>query len=251
MINFPRNRITKISGMESSTKTSAVSPTSSFRKLELSKHHDCGDSRQNQSKPERRCGQHQQLKKDDHTNQIEKSSLKSQDDIDDSSATHVSGIDPVVVKTVNFERTARVRRVRPRDQYSKKEREDMWYSDTDYSNIKKRAIDTVKRMIKGERSGGFVDDDNYTARGLECRMKKTAVERKEFKAYARYLVLEEQQNQYDLGINNSGRLRKVYLKASSISSTKAQDAGRKDSEAVNDVSLCEIRRIVCLEHNKY
>jgi hypothetical protein len=150
------------------------------------------------------------------------------------------------VKTVSFEKTARVRRVRPRNHFTKEEQEDMWYNDNDYSEIKRRAVETVKKMLKGEKSGGFVDDNNYTSRGLECRMKKNAVERKEFKAFARSLVLEEQEDQNQKGIICSGRLRKVYLKASSISSVKAQSAGRKDAEAVNDIDLYQLLRIINL-----
>merc|ERR1712176_456373 len=103
--------------------------------------------------------------------------------------------------------------------------------------------------IKGERKGGFVDDNNYTSRGLECRMKKIAVQRKEMGEFARRLVLEEQEVQNDSGIKSGDRLRKVYLKASSVASMKAQDVGRMDAKVVNDISLSEILRIIKLELN--
>ena len=125
----------------------------------------------------------------------------------------------------------------------------MWYSEAEYGFIKQGAIDTVKKMLKGEKSGGFVDDDDYSARGLECRMKKNAIQRKEFKAFARELVLAEQEDQNERGIVCSSSLRKVYLKASSISSKKAQVAGRKDAEAVDDIQLSEILPIITLEHS--
>jgi hypothetical protein len=217
----------------------------SFEKPELSK--DCDYDARNQIQTKRRRSQQRQ-EKDIYTNKMHKSSMKSQHNVDPS-ATSLSGIDPVAVKAVNFEKAARVRRVRPLNQFSKTEREAMWYTDNEYTDIKRRAVETVKRMIKGEKSGGFVDDDNYTARGLECRMKKNAVERKRFKSFARGLVLEEQDYQNETEIVCSGRLRKVYLKSSSIASMKAQDTGQKDAEAVNDVSLHEIRRIINLENN--
>lgn len=249
MINFPRiHTMKKISRLESSTQkttTSSMSAPSSFEKPELSKAGDSGARNKIQTK--RRRSQQQQHEKDSNTNQIRKSSVKSQNNVEPS-ATSLSGIDPVAVKAVTFEKTARVRRVRPRSQFSQTEREAMWYSDNDYTDIKRRAVETVKRMMKGEKSGGFVDDDNYTSRGLECRMKKNAVERKRFKSYARGLVLEEQDYQNETGIMCPGRLRKVYLKSSSIALMKAQDNGQKDAEVTNDVSLCEIRRIN-LENN--
>jgi len=78
------------------------------------------------------------------------------------------------------------------------------------------------------------NDDNggYTSRGLECRTKHAARQRKEFKLYARELVLEEQQNQindYTGGIDPN-RLRHVYLDASIVALTKAQMFGRMDAE---------------------
>jgi len=224
-----------------------MSSISSFQKPEYSKDSDCGVPNQIQTKTQIRRSK-QQRKKGNNTNQVKKSCLKSQKNAD-SSATSLSGTDPRTVKTVSFEKTARVRRVRPRSHFSKEEQEDMWYNDDDYSEIKRRAVETVKKMLKGEKSGGFVDDDNYTSRGLECRMKKNAVERKEFKAFARSLVLEEQEDQNQKGIMCAGRLRKVYLKASSISSVKAQNAGRKDAVAVNDIDLYQILRIINFEHN--
>jgi len=210
-----------------------MSTPSSFEKPELSK--ACDSGARNKIQTKRRRSQQQQ-EKDSNTNQIRKSSMKAQNNVDPS-ATSLSGIDPVAVKAVTFEKTARVRRVRPRSQISQTEREAMWYNDNDYTDIKRRAVETVKRMMKGEKSEeDFVDDDNYTSRGLECRMKKNAVERKRFKSYARGLVLEEQDYQNETGIMCSGRLRKVYLKSSSIALMKAQDNGQKDAEAIHDVS---------------
>ena len=214
-----------MSALESSTQTSTMaslsSSVSSFEKPEVSKDYGCG------SPPE---------------------FTPNAQHVINASTMSVSGNSPIV-KAVSFKKNARVRRVRPRNQYSKKEQEAMWYDDDDYADIKKQAVDTVKRMIKAERKGGFVDDNNYTARGLECRMKKIAVQRKEMKVFARRLVLEEQEVQNDSGIKSADRIRKVYLKASSVASVKAQDVGRRDEKAVNDITLSEILRIIELEHN--
>lgn len=243
IVNFPRIHVKKSSELES-LPISSMSSISSFQKPEYSKDSDRVVPNQIQTKAQIRRSK-QQRKKGTNTNQIKRSCLKSLKN-PNSSATSLSGTDPRTVKTVSFEKTARVRRVRPRNHFTKEEQEDMWYNDNDYSEIKRRAVETVKKMLKGEKSGGFVDDNNYTSRGLECRMKKNAVERKEFKAFARSLVLEEQEDQNQKGIICSGRLRKVYLKASSISSVKAQSAGRKDAEAVNDIDLYQLLRIINL-----
>jgi len=252
MINFSLSHLKKLSAVEPSAQTSAMSSfsssLSSFENPVLSKDHDCGRPLEMQNQTECRRGQRRQ-KPSTCTNQHESNdSSKSQHLIDDST-TNASGTGPIVAKAVNFQKTARVRRVRPRKMYTKQEQEAMWYNDNDYADIKRQAVETVKRMIKGEKTGGFVDDDNFTARGLECRMKKIAVQRKEIKVFARRLVLEEQEDQNGRGIKSSDRIRKVYLKASSLALMKAQDAGLKDAKAVNDMSLSEILRILNLEHN--
>jgi hypothetical protein len=246
MINFSRIKVQKMSELESSqdTSTSSRSSTSSFIKPELSKDRDCDHV--NQIKNRRQRGQ-QRRKQDNSMSENKDNSLTVHNEIG-LSPTSASAIDPIV-KVVTFQKTARVRRVRPRNQYGEKERHDIWYGDSDYKEIKRRAVETVKRMLKAEKRGGFVDDDSYSARGLESRMKKNAIERKKFKTYARDLVLGEQEEQNDLGIICPGGIRRVYLKASSIALTKAQAAGRKDAEAVNNTSLPEILQIINIEHD--
>ena len=246
MINLPRLSTKNIS-LESMTREPAMSAeealassASSFQKPELSKHNTYGESSRTEIKIQRRRGLHQG---DDHLDPKRKSCLKS------ANAMSTPNAIPHGEKSVKFEKTARVRRVRTRNHFSRQEQESMWYSDDEYASIKRGAVDTVRRMLKGEKSGGFVDDDHYSARGLECRMKKNAVQRKEFKAFARELVLTEQEDQNARGIFCSSRLRKVYLQASSIASMKAQDNGRKDEQAVNDLHLSDILPIVTLEHS--
>ena len=245
MINLPRIHMKNIFSLESSTHESAMSTTSSassFEKPIFSKDSDCSVTNHTEIDIQRRRGQHQRAV-DTQSIRIQKSCLKSKNKINSSTT------DPFRVKSVNFMKTARVRRVRPRNQFSKQEKESMWYSNNEYTSIKRGAVETVKKMLKGEKSGGFIDDENYSARGLECRMKKNAVERKEFKAFARDLVLTEQEDQNNKEVQCSSKLRKVYLKASSISSTKAQSAGQKDAAAVNDLCLSEIMLILTLEHS--
>ncbi len=245
MINVPRLNSKNVS-LESTTRESAMSEeealassTSSFQKPELSKQSTYGESTSNEIEIQRRRGLHQE---DTHFVPKRRSCLKSNNTM---SAPNTA---PRGEKSVNFEKTARVRRVRTRNHFSKQEQESMWYSDDEYASIKRGAVDTVRRMLKGQKSGGFVDDENYSARGLECRMKKTAVQRKEFKAFARELVLTEQEDQNARGIFCSSRLRKVYLQASSIASMKAQAAAQKDEQAVNDLHLSDILPIFTLEH---
>merc|ERR1719148_21913 len=104
MINFPMNHIKKISGLVSSKHASSVSSVSSFRKPDLSKECECGNPNQIQTKTQMRPAP-QQRKNDTSTNRIRP-------------ITSMNDTGTVVVKAVTFEKTARVRRVRPRNQYS-------------------------------------------------------------------------------------------------------------------------------------
>ena len=242
MINFPHTHGKKMSGLEFAMSTSSLSSESSFEKHDSSKIDDVVNTSKTQTSNRGRRGS-KQRKKHSKQNKSGKNITTPQHN-DDSLSTLTSEADP---KAVTFRRTAKVRRIRPRYQYSKKEQEDMWYTDDDYAAIKSRAIETVKKM-KGE-IGGFIDTDDHTSRGLECRLRKSAIERKEFKAFARSLVLEEQEDQRDKEIRNSGRLRKVYRKASAVALMKAQDKGQQDAEAVNDVSQSELLRTLQLVHS--
>lgn len=236
MINLPHIHTTNIESTMCTTEVLASS-ASSFQKPESSKRFDYGESSRTEIEIQRWRGQHQG-EENTHAAPLRKSCLKS------STST------PLGEKSVNFQKTARVRRVRPRNHFSKQEAESMWYNEDEYASIKRGAVDTVRRMSKAEKSGrDFVDDENYSSRGLECRMRKNAVARKEFKAFARELVLTEQNDQNASGILSSSAIRKVYLKASSIASMKAQDSGRKDEEAVNDLHLSDILPIVTLEQS--
>jgi len=167
-------------------------------------------------------------------------------------------------RTVRFEKTAKVKRIRPRHQYSVKELEEMWYTERDYAEIKRHVVETVKLMMKrnnnskkqqnqyqnqhqhhhqGRKNSSAnydfnesIENDDHTIRGLECRTKKAAMQRKETKMYARNRVLEEQENQVDqyTKVISHNMIRKVYLDASIVSSRKAQEYGRMDEEAVKN-----------------
>merc|ERR1712224_506081 len=87
-------------------------------------------------------------------------------------------------KSVRFERKAQVKRVKPRHLYNEHEREAMWHTETDYAFIKRRAVETVQLMARSKSPNPnytFVEDEHHTARGLECRLKEAALQRKEFK----------------------------------------------------------------------
>jgi hypothetical protein len=130
------------------------------------------------------------------------------------------------LKKISFARTAKVKKVRSRQHYTEEERDGMWYTPDEYINIKKRAVQTLRMMMADP---SFRDDANHTSRGLECRTKDAARQRKEFKAHARELVLEEQENQREVGVRSPGRLRDAYQEMSVTAARQAQMFAQRDA----------------------
>jgi hypothetical protein len=148
-------------------------------------------------------------------------------------------------KTVSFARTAKVKKVRSRQHYSEEERDGMWYNADEYTDIKKRAVQTLRLMIT---TPDFQDDINHTSRGLESRTKDAAKKRKEFKMHSRELVLEEQENQREAGVYSPGRLREAYLEASNTASQQAQAFAKRDEEEKMQDSLDYVLKVVKFEY---
>ena len=303
MINFPRMQMKKLSGLLESTSPSAssVPSISSYKKsdsyssssptssISSSSSTSSSSSSLSSSKKKKK-----NRKRDSNNNE---NSILRQQGLSSSHQVH-NNKDPVGTNTntntnthpthsnrndtpmttitrpmtVRFEKTAKVKRVRPLSQYSVEEREDIWYTESEYTYIKRRVVVTVKMMMRNDKkkqqyqqqNGGsinsFADDsdfesvenDDHTIRGLECRTRKAAQQRKGFKMYARDLVLDEQENQIDSGMSPN-MIRKAYLEASIVSLRKAQAYGRMDEEAVknnNNNSLQEILSTLKLEQNE-
>ena len=301
MINFPRMQMKKLGGLLESTSPSAssVPSISSYKKsdsyssssptssISSSSSTSSSSSSLSSSKKKKK-----NRKRDSNNN--EESILRQQglssshqvhnnkDPVDTNTntntyPTHSNRNDTPMTTitrpmTVRFEKTAKVKRVRPLSQYSVEEREDIWYTESEYTYIKRRVVVTVKMMMRNDKkkqqyqqqNGGSIDsfaddsdfesveNDDHTIRGLECRTRKAAQQRKGFKMYARDLVLDEQENQIDSGMSPN-MIRKAYLEASIVSLRKAQAYGRMDEEAVknnNNNSLQEILSTLKLEQNE-
>lgn len=73
--------------------------------------------------------------------------------------------------------------------------------------------------------------------------------RKEFKAYARELVLEEQENQREEGMLCWQRIRKAYLDPSTSAIRQAHMYARQDARDVRDERLPEILGQIRRQYN--
>ena len=148
-------------------------------------------------------------------------------------------------KKVTFARTAKVKKVRSRQHYSEEETLGMWYTVDEYTMIKRRCVQTLRLMMS---TPNFQDTLDHTSRGLESRTKDAARKRKEFKAYSRELVLEEQENQREAGAISPGRLRKVYLEASETATRQALAFAHRDTQERVAEPLDYLLKIVKFEN---
>jgi len=153
---------------------------------------------------------------------------------------------------VTFSKRVRVKKVRSYRNYTQAELDATWHTPEDYQQIKNLCIRTLK-LMHSAGAGNFIDDDEWTQRGLEVRAKKAAQVRKENRAFATNAVLDEQDHQEALyhGSNNTTegttktnnnniklnmeRIRQVYLEISIPSQKVANEMANQDYLDVQEI----------------
>eukprot|EP00339_Tiarina_fusa_P019517 CAMPEP_0117005250 /NCGR_PEP_ID=MMETSP0472-20121206/5939_1 /TAXON_ID=693140 ORGANISM="Tiarina fusus, Strain LIS" /NCGR_SAMPLE_ID=MMETSP0472 /ASSEMBLY_ACC=CAM_ASM_000603 /LENGTH=182 /DNA_ID=CAMNT_0004706449 /DNA_START=34 /DNA_END=582 /DNA_ORIENTATION=+ len=133
-------------------------------------------------------------------------------------------------KKVNFSKRVKVKKIRSHKHYSEDERDAIWHSPEEYTILKQRCLETLKKM----RSADFKDSDQFSSRGLEVRTKAASVARKEKKAFAWRAVLDEQEHQCHVGMVDQESIREAYLDISRASSETAFSFGKSDEMAVKE-----------------
>jgi isoleucyl-tRNA synthetase len=102
--------------------------------------------------------------------------------------------------------------------------EDIWYSRDEYDEIKNRNSNIV-RLIK---SGDFEENDQFSCRGLEHKLKEVFRQRRANKFNALNAVLEEQDRQINRGINDDDLISKAYLTVAAKCQESANTIGFRD-----------------------
>ena len=131
---------------------------------------------------------------------------------------------------VAFIKRVKIKKIRSHKLYSEQERLSIWHTPEEYDGIKKRCIKTLKLMAQRP---DFKDNEDYSSRGLEVRTKVASRARKETRAFASQVVLDEQENQDESGVVNPERIRAVYTDISKVAQNKAQFMAQKDREAID------------------
>lgn len=134
-------------------------------------------------------------------------------------------------KSVCFQDMVTYREISPLAEISEEEIHNVWYSDEEYSEIKKVVTATVKKA----GSGDLEDEENgITMRGLEGRTKFGARRRKNNKAAALNAVWETQTSLWRKKIDNPMAIAAAYKPHSTHAKYRALEAAHNDEVFVNE-----------------
>eukprot|EP00934_Nitzschia_sp_Nitz4_P003202 Nitzschia sp. Nitz4//scaffold106_size73319//19329//19883//NITZ4_005730-RA/size73319-processed-gene-0.66-mRNA-1//-1//CDS//3329532502//3192//frame0 len=131
---------------------------------------------------------------------------------------------------VTFAKRVRIKKIRSYTLYSDQERDAVWYDEEEYAEIKKRCLQSIRMMMRGD----MPENDEFCSRGLEVRTKNNARARKELRLKASCLVLEEQDIQMDMGITDDERIREIYLYSAGDAHSRAHFYGLRDAKAAQE-----------------
>ena len=119
------------------------------------------------------------------------------------------------------------------NEYTQQEVDEMWMTPLEQQQNRNALKEEIKFMMACQQTGRpFVEDDVHTARGLEFRLRDAAIQRKQFKDYARDCVLDEQDYQLSRGIQSPHMIRKAYMEASHMASQRAIEFGKRDADEI-------------------
>lgn len=140
-------------------------------------------------------------------------------------------------KQVSFKGRVKVKKISSHKYYSTEERANLWYNQEEMKQIRKDAVLTVKKMMRGIN---IDQDDEYCTRGLENKVPKKNKARQARKFEIICSVLDEQENQLieadrrgEAGfLLNVEALAYVYITAGSYRcAAEAVLRGKKDESA--------------------
>jgi len=133
-------------------------------------------------------------------------------------------------KQVRFGKRVKVKKIRSYKIFSETEYHAVWYTEEEYSEIKKGCIRTLRQMM----NANFREDQEFCPRGLEVRTKDASLARKEIRGMATQLVIEEQDLQTEWGVKNDERIRQCYQEISQEAHKLAHQRALSDAKAARE-----------------
>jgi hypothetical protein len=140
-------------------------------------------------------------------------------------------------RTVTFNKKIRVKGIPNREKYTREIMDMIWYTSDDYKCMKLDVRSTMKKMIRyqqgDEEEKSIINSDpNYCIRGIEDRLPEKYRERASTKRAIVWTVLQEQENQRNLGVPNPSRISLVYRSQSNRNVATSKRRAAIDAEDV-------------------
>jgi hypothetical protein len=129
-----------------------------------------------------------------------------------------------VERTVRFAATPRGHFTLSRDDYSSEELRASWYQHEEYARITKECCKQVRKMEEGE----ILKDKKYCSRGLEPHTRLCSITKSANRKLAFSAVLDEQEEQRQLGVVDDEAIGQLYNQVSSSCQLWATALGLRD-----------------------
>jgi hypothetical protein len=141
-------------------------------------------------------------------------------------------------RKVSFYARVRIKRVPNRKDLGKDLIEDVWYSRSEFKDIRKECFSTIKLMKSLSLKEEYLEeDDDYCTRGLEYKTDQAYRERQKNKMDIRTLVIEEQEYQFLSEMNDPQWIAKLAQEQSRECIKIAIAAAEKDERAAKEYHL--------------
>jgi hypothetical protein len=141
-------------------------------------------------------------------------------------------------RKVSFYARVRIKRVPNRKDLGRDLIEDVWYSRSEFKDIRKECFSTIKLMKSLNLEEEYLEeDDDYCTRGLEYKTDQAYKERQKNKMDIRTLVIEEQEYQFLSEMNDPQWIAQLAQEQSRECIKIAITAAEKDERAAKEYLL--------------
>jgi hypothetical protein len=114
-------------------------------------------------------------------------------------------------RAVSFNKLVFIRETLHINNYKSDEKKKVWYQKNEQALMRMERKCSIRLMIQGAL---LTDSDTQTSRGLEFRSREGAVKRQENRLNALAAVLDEQESQFDMGLQNDEPISLAYQRVS-------------------------------------
>jgi hypothetical protein len=121
-----------------------------------------------------------------------------------------------------------------RKDYTPEELRASWFQDEEYSKITKACCNQIKKMENGQ----IFKDKKYSSRGLESHTRLASISKTQNRKTAVDAVLDEQDEQRELGIVDEEVIAQRYQKTTSSCQLWASIVGLRDKRAAEEYMDC-------------